>query len=64
MCYRGITGHCHPVADCLRGLEFCLGDVELLAADAVAAAAEFLSGTQVESNKRSAADRLSGGELG
>lgn len=47
----------------LRGLEFCLGDVKLLASAAVAAAAEFLSGTKVESDKRSAADSLSGGEL-
>lgn len=53
----------HSLADCLRGLEFCLGDVKLLAADAVAAATEFLSGAQVESNERPATERLSGGKL-
>lgn len=53
----------HSVAGCLRGLEFCLGDVKLLAAAAVAAAAEFLSGAQVESNERPATECLSGGKL-
>lgn len=54
---------CHSVADCLRGLEFCLGDVKLLAAAAVAAATEFLSGAQAESNERPATECLGGGKL-